>query len=134
MYVCRMKVGIVKPVDQPSGVEGWSKCKSRCEGLEQPVATGIATVNNATISAQALPELLTDVTGTVQFNRDRIQVEGVQGKFSRGNVQARGNSIFARPEPDDPDRANPLTVTPDQLELNHPTRGERQRGDYRVGA
>jgi len=31
------------------------------------------------ISAQALPELLTDVTGTVQFNRDRIQVEGVQG-------------------------------------------------------
>jgi len=57
--------------------------------LEQPVATGIATVNNATISAQALPELLTDVTGTVQFNRDRIQVEGVQGKFSRGNVQAR---------------------------------------------
>jgi len=32
--------------------------------LEQPVATGIATVNNATISAQALPELLTDVTGT----------------------------------------------------------------------
>jgi len=75
------------------------------------VATGIATVNNATISAQALPELLTDVTGTVQFNRDRIQVEGVQGKFSRGNVQAGGNSIFARLEPDDPDRANPLTVT-----------------------
>jgi len=73
--------------------------------LEQPVA-GIATVNNATISAQALPELLTDVTGTVQFNRDRIQVEGVQGKFSRGNVQAGGNSL-CQTEPDDPDRANP---------------------------
>jgi translocation and assembly module TamB len=87
--------------------------------LEQPVATGIATVNNATISAQALPELLTDVTGTVQFNRDRIQVEGVQGKFSRGNVQARGViPIFTRLEPDDPDRANPLTVTLDQLALN----------------
>ena len=87
--------------------------------LEQPVATGIATVNNATISAQAFPEPLTDVTGTAQFNRDRIQVEGVQGKFSRGNVQARGViPIFARLSPDDPDRANLLTVTLDQLDLN----------------
>jgi len=72
-------------------VEGWSGASaSPVRGtLEQPVATGIATVNNATISAQALPEL-PDVTGTVQFNRDRIQVEGVQ--VSSRNVQARGNS------------------------------------------
>jgi len=58
-------------------VEGWSGASAPgARTLEQPVATGIATVNNATISAQALPELRQ--TGTVQFNRDRIQVEGVQ--------------------------------------------------------
>lgn len=87
--------------------------------LKQPVATGIVTVNNATISAQALPEPLTDVTGTIQFNGNRIQVEGVQGKFSRGNVVAQGViPIFGNLGPNDPDRANPLTVTLDQLALN----------------
>lgn len=86
---------------------------------EQPVATGTATIRNATISAQALPEPLTDIKGTVQFNRDRIQVEGVQGSFSRGNVQARGViPIFANLSPNDPDQANPLSVTVDDLDLN----------------
>lgn len=87
--------------------------------MNQPIATGIATVNNATISAQALPEPLTDVTGTVRFNGTRIQVEGVQGKFSEGNVVAQGViPIFANLRPNDPDQANPLTVTLDDLALN----------------
>ncbi len=87
--------------------------------LEQPVATGIATVDNATISAQALPAPLTNVTGTVRFNSDRILVEGLQGNFSRGRVAAQGViPIFARLQPNDPDLNNPLTVTLDQLGLN----------------
>ena len=87
--------------------------------LNQPIATGIVTVNNATISAQALPEPLTDVTGTIRFNGNRIQVEGVQGKFSRGNVVAQGViPIFGKLGANDPDQANPLTVTLDRLALN----------------
>ena len=86
---------------------------------ERPVATGIATINNATIIAQALPEPLTNITGTVRFTGNRIQVEGIQGKFSRGNVQARGViPIFQNLEPEDPDFTNLLTVTLDQLALN----------------
>lgn len=87
--------------------------------LQQPEATGIATVNNATITAQALPEPLTDVTGTIRFNFDHIEVENLQGKFSRGNVQARGIiPIFANVQLNDLERANPLTVTLDKLALN----------------
>ena len=88
--------------------------------IKQPLATGTATVNNATISAQALPgEPLTQVTGLARFNRDRIQVERIQGNFSRGNVQAKGViPIFANLKPNDPDQANPLTVNLNQLVLN----------------
>lgn len=86
---------------------------------QQPVATGIATVNNATITAQALPEPLTDVTGTARFNFDRIELENLQGNFSQGNVVAQGViPIFANLKPDDLDFSNPLTVTLNQLALN----------------
>jgi translocation and assembly module TamB len=87
--------------------------------LDQPIATGIASVNNATISTQALPEPLTDVTGRVLFNNDRITVEGIQGNFSQGKVVAQGViPIFDSFAPSDPDLATPLTVTLDRLALN----------------
>ncbi|AFZ29093.1 protein of unknown function DUF490 [Gloeocapsa sp. PCC 7428] len=86
---------------------------------QEPVATGIATINDATITAQALPEPLTDVTGTINFNLDRIQVDSIQGNFSRGNVVAQGViPIFSSFSPADPDFANPLTVNLNQLTLN----------------
>jgi translocation and assembly module TamB len=106
--------------DQVAWEGGQGQVQLQVRGtLKQPVPTGIATINNATISAQALSEPLTDVTGTAQFNRDRIEVEGVRGRFSRGSVQARGViPIFASLEPNDPDQANPLTVNLDKLALN----------------
>jgi len=86
---------------------------------QEPVATGIATVSNATITAQALPEPLTDVTGTINFNLDRIQVDRLQGNFSRGNVVAQGVvPIFSSFSPTDPDFGNPLTIDLNQLALN----------------
>lgn len=95
---------------------------------QEPVATGIATINNATITAQALPEPLTDVTGTINFNLDRIQVNNLQGNFSRGNVVAQGVvPIFSNFSPTDPDFGNPLTINLNQLTLN-------LAGLYRGGA
>lgn len=95
---------------------------------QQPLATGIATVNNATITAAALPEPLTDVAGTVRFDFDRILVENVQGKFSNGQVVAQGVvPIFKNLQPNDPDSTNPLTISLDQLALN-------LQGLYRGGA
>ena len=85
----------------------------------QPVATGIAQINNAIISASALKERLTNVTGTARFNTDRIAVEGVRGNFSQGQVVAQGViPIFNSLALNDPDATNPLTVKLDNLTLN----------------
>ncbi len=99
---------------------GQGKVQLQVRGtIKQPLATGIARVNNATISAQALPQPLKDVTGTARFNRDRIQVERLKGNFSRGNVQAKGViPFFAKLKPNDPDQANPLSITLNRLVLN----------------
>ncbi|BAY40924.1 hypothetical protein NIES2111_53140 [Nostoc sp. NIES-2111] len=83
---------------------------------QQPEVNGIATVKDATFSAQALPEKVKGVTGKVLFNFDQVLVESLQGRFSRGQVQAAGEiPIF------NSDRVavnNPLTVNLDQLKLN----------------
>ncbi|MEH2114976.1 translocation/assembly module TamB domain-containing protein, partial [Nostoc sp.] len=84
--------------------------------LQKPQVDGIATVNNATFSAQALPGKLRRVTGRVLFNFDRISVENLQGRFSRGKVEAAGEiSIFNN---ENVTINNPLTVNLDQLALN----------------
>ncbi|HEY9797744.1 MAG TPA: translocation/assembly module TamB domain-containing protein [Leptolyngbyaceae cyanobacterium] len=80
----------------------------------QLVAQGIATVENATLGARVLPEPLTNVTGRVLFDLDRIQVEGVQGQFSGGTVMAAGTIPINQPAPQE----NPLTVNIGELALN----------------
>ena len=83
--------------------------------FEQLVAEGVATVENATIEATALrDERLTDVTGKVLFDFDRIQVDSLQGKFSKGQVVVKGVIPISQPRATD----NPLTVSLDQLALN----------------
>ncbi|AFY31712.1 translocation/assembly module TamB [Calothrix sp. PCC 7507] len=83
---------------------------------KQPQVVGIATVNDATFSAQALPGKLRRVTGKVQFDLDRIVVEKLEGRFSRGKVEAAGEiPIFNNEEAG---INNPLTVNLEQLTLN----------------
>ncbi|MDB9334105.1 translocation/assembly module TamB domain-containing protein [Nodularia spumigena] len=83
---------------------------------EKPIVKGIATVNNATFTAQALPEKIKDVTGKVLFDFDQILVENLEGRFSRGNVVASGEiPIFNNGQGN---LENPLTVNVDQLTLN----------------
>jgi translocation and assembly module TamB len=89
---------------------------------KQPQVIGTATVNDAIFTAQALPGKLKGVTGKVQFNLDRILVEKLEGRFSRGKVDATGEiPIFKNEEvninnPLTP--FTPLTVNLDQLALN----------------
>ncbi len=47
---------------------------------QEPIVNGIATLENAVFSAQALPGKLTDVTGKATFDFDRILVDNLQGK------------------------------------------------------
>ncbi len=84
--------------------------------LQKPEVDGIATINNATFSAQALPGKLRGVTGRVLFNFDRILVENLEGRFSRGKVEAAGEIPIFNNE--NATINNPLTVNLDQLTLN----------------
>ncbi|MDZ8082735.1 MAG: translocation/assembly module TamB domain-containing protein [Nostoc sp. DcaGUA01] len=84
--------------------------------LQQPEVDGIATVNNATFSAQALPGKLRRVTGKVLFNFDRILVENLQGRFSRGKVEVAGEIPIFNNEKVTIN--NPLTINLEQLALN----------------
>ncbi|MBD2387165.1 translocation/assembly module TamB domain-containing protein [Cylindrospermum sp. FACHB-282] len=83
---------------------------------QQPLVNGIATVNSATFSAQALPGKLRRVTGKVQFDFDRILVESLQGRFSRGKVEVAGAIPIFNNQGVKID--NPLTVNLDQLIIN----------------
>ncbi len=99
---------------------GTGEVKLQVNGtLLQPNVTGSVTVANAKIAAQALPEPLTGVNGTIRFLSDRIQVESLQGQFSKGQVVAKGVlPIFSTLEANDPDLAKPLAVSLNQIALN----------------
>ncbi|MBD2097215.1 translocation/assembly module TamB domain-containing protein [Trichocoleus sp. FACHB-591] len=105
---------------QAAWVDGQGQVNLQVRGtLEQPIANGIATFQDATFEAQALPERLTNVNGTIRFDRDRILVEGIQGQFSQGQVNAQGIlPIFTSFRPGNPDAATPLTVNLDKISLN----------------
>ncbi|MBU7582506.1 MAG: translocation/assembly module TamB domain-containing protein [Nostoc sp. TH1S01] len=91
---------------------------------QRPELTGIATVKDATFAAQALPGKIRRVTGKINFNFDRIVVEGVEGRFSRGQVNAAGEiPVFNNGEI----ASNPLTVNLEKLNLN-------LKGLYKGGA
>jgi len=83
---------------------------------QQPQVDGIATINNATFSAQALPGKVRRVTGKVLFDFDRVLVENLQGRFSRGQVKAAGEIPIFNNEKVAIN--NPLTVNLDQLKVN----------------
>ena len=75
--------------------------------LSQLRAEGIARVDQATIAAQVLPEALTQVSGTVLFNFDRLEVESLTGKVGGGEVLVAGALPLTQSTPQN----QPLTVT-----------------------
>ncbi|UNU22864.1 translocation/assembly module TamB domain-containing protein [Microcoleus vaginatus] len=109
-------------------VSGQGQVQIRVGGtLQDPVAQGIANFENATVRANAFPEPLTGLTGTVRFEGDRIRVEGIRGQLSQGQVVAQGVIPLSVPFAEaDVDVANPLTVNLDKLAVN-------LRGLYRGG-
>ncbi|MEA5619149.1 translocation/assembly module TamB domain-containing protein [Cronbergia sp. UHCC 0137] len=83
---------------------------------KQPLVNGIASLDNASFSAQALPGKLTNISGKAQFDFDRVLVENLQGKFSNGKVEAAGEiPIFNNQQIN---IENPLTVNLEKLALN----------------
>ena len=101
--------------DRVTWQEGQGQLDVAVQGtLNQPKVTGNVIVKNATLKAQVLPEPLTDVTGTMQLNGDRIVIPGISGQYNEGQVTAVGVlPIFADQETTD----NPLTVSLDDLDV-----------------
>ncbi|MCL6751266.1 translocation/assembly module TamB domain-containing protein [Nostoc sp. CCCryo 231-06] len=95
--------------NQVAWVDGQGQVDLNVRGtLNEPIINGNATLNNATFRAEALSEPLTNVTGTAQFNGDTVNVQGIQGTYNQGQINASGIlPIF------DPQQAlaNPLTVS-----------------------
>jgi translocation and assembly module TamB len=84
-------LNLVIPADSVRWIDGQGELALRVSGtLLKPVIAGNLTLNNAQIKAQALPEIITGVTGTVKLEGDRIRVEQLQGQFSRGQIAVRG--------------------------------------------
>jgi translocation and assembly module TamB len=90
--------------------------------LRRPQATGIAEFRDATLTAQALPEPVTDVTGTILFNSDRIQVQDLQGQFSEGQVSVIGTLPIFNATTGGQDRSEqnvPLTLNLSNIALEY---------------
>jgi translocation and assembly module TamB len=106
--------------DAVAWVNGQGQVNVAVEGtLNQPIVRGTASVENATFKAQALPQPLTNVTGTVQFNDDRIVVEGIQARFNGEPLTAEGVlPIFATQAAQQLAATNPLTVSLEDLNVN----------------
>ncbi|MFN6476124.1 translocation/assembly module TamB domain-containing protein [Nostoc sp. DedQUE07] len=95
--------------NQVAWVDGQGKVDLNVQGtLTEPIINGNATFNNATFSAQALSDPLTNVTGTALFNGSTVSVENIQGNYNQGQVTASGIlPIFDAQQA----AANPLTVS-----------------------
>ncbi|HEY9847246.1 MAG TPA: translocation/assembly module TamB domain-containing protein, partial [Candidatus Caenarcaniphilales bacterium] len=104
---------------QVEWVDGKGRVNLQVRGtLNQPLVNGFITVTDSTLQAQALPEPLTNVTGTIRFNRDRIRVEQLSGQYSEGQVAAAGVlPTFAGLSGTDPDQKSPLAIRLNKLAL-----------------
>jgi translocation and assembly module TamB len=106
--------------NQVAWVNGQGQVNVDVQGtLNQPVVTGEAVVKNATLKAEALPGPLTNVTGTVEFNGDRIVVPGITGQYNTGQITAEGTiPIFATQAARQLATNNPLTVSLNDLDVD----------------
>lgn len=86
--------------------------------LAKPIVRGRINLEDATFTSPALKGPLTNVTGEIRFNDDRLQVVGLQGLFNSGQVQLSGSLPLVAPlAGTDVDRANPLTLELRQIQV-----------------
>jgi translocation and assembly module TamB len=76
--------------------------------LQQPTASGNATFAAVTLSANLLPEPITNLTGDIQFEGDRIIANNLQGDFSDGQLVVSGTIPLLFPVELEPTPSIPL--------------------------
>jgi translocation and assembly module TamB len=78
--------------DQVSWVDGRGDLSLRVTGdAPQPLVKGALTLQDATLRSPTLAEPLTNVSGAVQFNADRIMVKSLTGRYNNEALAAEGN-------------------------------------------
>nr|WP_235927189.1 translocation/assembly module TamB domain-containing protein [Gloeocapsopsis dulcis] len=65
-----------------------------------------------------MPEPLTNVTGTVEFNGDRIVVPGITGQYNTGEVRSEGTIPIFATQAAQQLATNPLTVSLNDLDVD----------------
>ncbi|NJR52238.1 MAG: translocation/assembly module TamB [Leptolyngbyaceae cyanobacterium CSU_1_3] len=111
---------------QIAWVNGQGTVQLQIDGtLLQPSVTGVIALENAQFLAQALPEPLTNVSGTLIFDRDRLRIgttapdRPLTGQFSKGRVSAQGViPIFSELEANDRDVNTPVAIALNDIALN----------------
>ncbi|MEM8604486.1 MAG: translocation/assembly module TamB domain-containing protein, partial [Cyanobacteria bacterium P01_H01_bin.121] len=87
--------------------------------LQKPQLSGFANFNNATLKAAQLDSPLTNFTGQVRLEGDRIRVVGLQGNIAEGQVMARGVIPILEPlNTADADSSQPLEVATSILKVD----------------
>ncbi len=83
--------------EQLNWVEGQGEIDLDVAGtLAKPSMQGNIQFNQATLASDLLFEPLTNVTGTIQFNRDHLHVKRLSGLYSQGELEVMGRlPIFA---------------------------------------
>lgn len=113
--------------NQVTWISGQGAVDLTIEGtLSDPRAVGSITLQDTVLTAQNLPAPITEVTGQVDFNFDRIQVQALTGNFSAGTISAQGVLPIATPlrdlvdnlDTEEDPRLQPLTVTLRDIAMN----------------
>lgn len=106
--------------NQVAWLDGQGEVRLTATGtLAQPQATGYIRVANAKLQSRALPEPLTDVNGTISFQNTLINVEALEGQYSKGRVSAKGVlPIFGQTGVNEINFDQSIAVTLDQIDLN----------------
>ncbi|TVQ20222.1 MAG: hypothetical protein EA367_09155 [Leptolyngbya sp. DLM2.Bin15] len=110
--------------NQVSWISGQGSADLEVRGtLSNPTVLGSIILQDAVFAAQTLPSPITDVTGQINLNLDRIQVENLTGNFSAGTISAQGVLPIATPLNDletntDDLRQQPLTVALRNIVMN----------------
>ncbi|WP_353930658.1 translocation/assembly module TamB domain-containing protein [Okeanomitos corallinicola TIOX110] len=84
--------------------------------IKKPLVEGVATLNNATFVAQALPGKLTNVSGKATFDLDKVILESLQAQFSDGKIEAAGEIPIFNNQPIPEEKQ--LAVSLEKLILN----------------
>lgn len=106
--------------DQVQWQQGKGSLQVQLRGTwQQPLISGVLNVDDAVLQAPAFTAPLTNVRARIRFDRERLWVDGIQGRLSQGEITMAGVLPLQQPlSSNQPDADPPLTIRLNQLQVN----------------